>query len=104
MKIIPHDNKYLAIAKLAMELAKAESDSQRACEALGKLEIGESRARRTSLNAKWSRSAEQRDRLFHNLHVAIVRAGIAERFDDDYYGEHQTGHKWCPVHIVRERP
>ena len=97
-------NKYQEIAKIAMDVALAETQSQNACDALGRLGIGESDARRKTLNAKWSRAAEHRDRMLHKLHVAVVRAGIAERFEDDYYGEHQTGHKWCPVQIVRERP
>lgn len=96
--------KYREILDKAKELVRAEQVSQKACEALGACEVGASRAKRTTLNARWSTAAEHRDRVAHQLHVAVVRAGIAERFPDDYYGEQPSGHKWCQILINRERP
>ena len=97
-------DKYKEIAELARSLVKAEEQSLKACNALGSLEPGASRAKRTTLNARWSTAAEHRDRVAHQLHVAVVRAGIAERFPEEYYGEFPSGHKWCQILIVRKRP
>ncbi len=97
-------DKYKEVLQWAKQLVKAEEASLKACESLRNLEPGASRARSTTLNAKWSTAAEHRDRIAHKLHIAVVRADLAERFADDYYGEQSSGHKWCPVQIVRERP
>jgi hypothetical protein len=96
--------RYAEVLKWAKELVKAEAASVKACEARGSLPMGASRARSTTLEANWSRAAEYRDRIRHHLHVAVVRAGVAERFEDTYYGEHHSGHKWYPILIERERP
>lgn len=96
-------DQYKEIVRIARELVKAEEDSVKACMAVGSLH-GASRARSTTAEARWSRAAEYRDRIAHQLHVAVVRAGIAERFPDSYYGEHQTSDKWYPILVNRERP
>lgn len=97
-------NKYAEVLRWAKELYRAEDASQRACAALGDTPAGASRAKRTTLNARWSTASEHRDRTAHRLHVAVVRAGLAERFPDDYYGSFPSGHKWCQILIERERP
>ena len=51
------------ISLLRKELAKAEEDSARLCEARFAMPPGSSRARVTSVNAKWARAAEYRDLL-----------------------------------------
>jgi hypothetical protein len=98
------ENQYAEVLRLAKELVKAEDDSLKAAEARRVAPLGASRARTTTLEARWSRAAEHRARVAHQLHVAVVRAGLAERFPDSYYGEHTTGHKWYPITVVRERP
>lgn len=96
--------KYEEVLRWAKELVAAEKASVKACEAMGAAPLGVSRAKSTTLNAKWSTAAEHRDRMTHKLHVAVVRAGIAGRFDDDYYETHATGHKWNQILIEREKP
>lgn len=51
------------IAKLRRELAKAEKASAKLCEQRAALPPGTSRAKVTTLNAKWARAAEYRDLL-----------------------------------------
>lgn len=95
---------YQEVLKWAKELVKAEQASLKACESRRKLDLGASRARATTSEANWSRNAEYRDRVAHHLHVAVVRAGLAERFTESYYEPRQSGHKWYPILIERERP
>lgn len=97
-------NKYAEVLRWAKELYKAEEASQKACAAMRTAPLGISRAKSTTLNARWSTAAEHRDRTAHSMHVAVVRAGLAERFADDYYGTFPSGHKWCQILIERERP
>ncbi|WP_088258637.1 hypothetical protein [Fimbriiglobus ruber] len=97
-------NRYADVLLWAKELVRAEEASLKACAAMRNAPPGVSRARSTTLNAKWSAAAEHRDRIAHKLHVAVVRVGLAERFPDDYYGTFPSGHKWCQILIERERP
>ena len=53
----------LEIYALRKELARAEADSARLCERRAAMPPGSSRARVTTLNAKWARVAEYRDLL-----------------------------------------
>lgn len=95
---------YEDVLRWAKELVLAEKGSLKACDAMRNAPLGISRARSTTLNAKWSTAAEHRDRILHKVHVAVVRAGIAGKFDDDYYVTHATGHKWNQILIEREKP
>jgi len=53
----------LEVTALRKELARAEADSARLCEQRAAMPPGSSRARVTTLNAKWARVAEYRDLL-----------------------------------------
>ena len=54
-------------SQVARELAAAQRASLKASEARMAHPVGSSRARVTSLNAKWMRAAEHRDRLEREL-------------------------------------
>lgn len=96
--------KYETALNALKELVAAEKASLKACENMRKAEPGTSRAKSTTISARWSTAAEHRDRTAHQAHVAVVRAGLAERFDDSYYGEFPSGHKWGQILITKERP
>lgn len=97
-------DQYRELLEAAKTLVKAEEASVKACEALRNSPLDVSRARRTTLNANWSTAAEYRDRCLHRLHVAVVRADVAARWDDSYYGEIEIGDKWNRILVERERP
>ena len=61
----------IRIKKLANEYHRLCVESEKACEARGKLDAGSTRARVTSANAKWMRNAEARDRCFSELLEAM---------------------------------
>jgi hypothetical protein len=56
---------YEDVLRWAKELVAAEKASIRACEAMRDAPLGVSRAKSTTLNARWSAAAEHRDRMFH---------------------------------------
>jgi len=95
---------YKEVLRWSKELVAAQIASERACQSLRDAPLSASRQKRTTLNARWSRSAEHRDKIVHEVHCAIVRAGIAGKFDDDYYDTHASGHNWNQIKIVRKRP
>lgn len=95
---------YKVILSAAKELVKAEEAVEKASNARGDLEAGSSRARVTTRNARLNSACEARDRIVHDLHVAVVRAAIAKPFEDSYYGEHRTGTGSYSVMTMRERP
>lgn len=57
----------LEVTALRKELARAKADSARLCERRASMPPGSSRARVTTLNAKWARVAEYRDLLLARL-------------------------------------
>jgi hypothetical protein len=64
----------LEICALRKELARAEADSARLCKQRAAMPPGSSRARVTTLNAKWARVAEYRD---------LIRARLEDLEDLD---------------------
>lgn len=58
---------YMRAAGLIRDLAKAQAASERASEARRNAAPGTSRAKITTLNARWARAAEHRDRLAAEL-------------------------------------
>jgi hypothetical protein len=88
----------LALDKIKL-LIKAEKDSLKACETMRKYD-GSSRARSTTLNADWCIKSEYRERCIEAAHVAVVRAGLAERWADENYGEFVIKDQL----IIKERP
>lgn len=57
------------------DLIKAERDSLNACERKGALPVSASRAQSTTLEARWARAAEHRDRLEQNFIKNLKECG-----------------------------
>lgn len=76
--VAPADDQATAqaeVARLEKSLAQAQAASLRWADRRGALPAGSTRARVTSANAKWARSAEHRDRISDQLDAA--RAKVA---------------------------
>lgn len=67
-------------------LAQAEADSKKACESKGRLPLGASRAKRTTLEARWARAAEYRDRLLRIVEEMRERPGAGRAFIGNEHG------------------
>lgn len=61
------------IKSLATEYLRVCVASERACAIRGLLEVGASRAKITTANARWMCAAEARDRIFNSLREEINR-------------------------------
>jgi hypothetical protein len=65
----------MTIKQLQRELARAEKQSQLACDARAALPAGSSRAKVTTANARWARAAEHRDRIAKQLADVLAAKG-----------------------------
>ena len=64
-----------AALSVLKELVKAERDSLKACDRRGAMDQGSSRAKMTTLNARWAILAEYRDRTEQRFLKALKDAG-----------------------------
>lgn len=95
-------DKYVLVMEAARALVAAEKSSLKCAANRGNADAGSSRAKITTLNARWATMAEHRDRCAHELHCVVVEANLADPYDERYYGEITThGGNWL---INRRHP